>query len=329
MKVFDVVTLGEALLRLTPPNFQRIEQAQQFNIEVAGSEVNTAVGLARLGAQVTWLSRLPDSVLGRRVAQQLSAHGVDASHVIWSESERLGLYFWEDAQPPRNNLVIYDRKDSAASHMTEADLPSDLFQPERARHLHLTGITPALSSQAAQMTQRAAEMAKVAGWTFSFDINLRRKLWTPEEAQRVCMPLIELADVFIAPLRDVQSVLKIDTSATGEEALAVLAVQFPNKVIALTLGMDGSLGIDGNGRMYHQPIFPTTVVDRLGSGDAFTAGLLYGLYFSESAGDLSLALRWGNAMAAMKRTIRGDLPLVDKTAVAQLVFSKDTPQDAR
>ncbi len=329
MTTFDVVTLGEALLRLTPPHFQRIEQTQQFNIEVAGSEVNTAVGLARLGVKVSWLSRLPDTPLGHYITQHLHAHGVDASYVTWSDSERLGLYFWEDAQPPRSNLVLYDRKDSAASHMRATDLPAALFQKDQAKHLHLTGITPALSPETAKMTQRAAEMAKEAGWTLSFDINLRRKLWTPDEAQQVCTPLIELADVFITPLRDAQAVLKVDASLKGEDALAVLAREFPNKVIAMTLGVDGSIGLDQNGRIHHQPVFPTTVVDRLGSGDAFTAGLLYGYYFSDSKNDLSQALRWGNAMAAMKRTVRGDLPLVDKTAVMQLVQSKTIPEDSR
>lgn len=329
MKTFDVVTLGEALLRFTPPHFQRIEQSQQLNLEVAGSELNTAVGLARLGLKVTWLSRLPNSALGRCVVQNNYAHGVDASHVSWSDTDRMGLYFWEDAPPPRSNVVIYDRKDSATSRMTAADLPTELFQKEGAHHLHLTGITPALSAETAQMTQHAAKMAKDAGWTLSFDLNLRRKLWTPAQAQEVCTPLIELADLFITPIRDAKTVLKIEESATAEKTLTTLAGQFPNKVIALTLGADGAMGLDDNGRIQQQPIFPTTVVDRLGSGDAFAAGLLYGFYFSETKNDLSLALRWGNAMAAMKRTIKGDLPIVDKTAVEQLVNQNYTLQDSR
>ena len=127
MTSYDVVTFGETMLRLTPPHEQRIEQTKQFNIEVGGSESNTAVGLARLGLNVAWFSRLPNTPLGQMVAQQIRRYGVDTSHVVWADEDRLGLYFWEDAQPPRANQVIYDRQHSAVSRMESTELPDSLF----------------------------------------------------------------------------------------------------------------------------------------------------------------------------------------------------------
>ena len=329
MNSYDVVLLGETMLRLTPPNGQRIAQAKQFDIEIGGSESNTAVGLARLGLQVAWLSRLPNSPLGEFVAQNIRRYGVDMQHVVWADDSRLGLYFWEDAATPRPNLVIYDRKHSAISEMRPKELPSDLFVNGRSQHLHLTGITPALSTAAAKTAQRAAQLAAEVGWRVSFDLNFRSKLWSAEEARIGCEPFMQMAELLITPIRDAQTIYDLDEATAPEAVLNYLAEQYPNKMIVMTLGSDGAMGLDGNGRIHHQPIIPTEGTDRLGSGDAFAAGLLYGLYFDGNTSSLANGLRWGTAMAAMKRTITGDVPLVDKTAVAQLVSADQAPKDVR
>jgi 2-dehydro-3-deoxygluconokinase len=276
---------------------------------------------------VSWLSRLPNSALGRAITQQVQGYGVDTGHVAWSDTDRLGLYFWEDAAPPRPNLVIYDRQHSAASRITPADLPAALW-PVGAAHLHLTGITLALSDSAMATAVQAAEWAQAAGWRISFDVNFRSKLWSAAAARQGCAPLMQMADLLIAPLRDVLTLFALDAATAPDEAAAFLRAAYPGKTIVLTLGTDGALGMAADGRRHHQPIFPTQVVDRLGSGDAFAAGLLYGLYWAADAG-LATGLRWGAAMAAHKRTIKGDLPLVDATAVAELVASGQTVADSR
>lgn len=329
MNNYDVVLLGETMLRLTPPNGQRIAQTKQFDIEIGGTESNTAVGLARLGLQVAWLSRLPNSPLGEFVAQNIRRYGVDTQHVVWADESRLGLYFWEDAAAPRPNLVIYDRKHSAISQMVPQELPRDLFANGRSQHLHLTGITPALSNNAAATAQHAAELAAAAGWRVSFDLNFRSKLWSAEEARAGCEPFMQLAELLITPIRDAQTIYALDEALSPEDVLNYLGEQYPHKMIVITLGADGALGLDENGRIQHQPIIPTNGTDRLGSGDAFAAGLLYGLYFDSASSSLANGLRWGTAMAAMKRTITGDVPLVDKTAVAQLVSADQSPKDVR
>ena len=142
MKRYDVVTLGESMLRLTPPGFLRIEQTRSFDIWVGGTESNTAVGLARLGMDVAWLSRLPNSPLGRYISNRIAQFGVDASQVVWADDERLGIYFHEKAQDPRASEIIYDRRDSAMSRMTPDDLPDGVIVEDGADLLHTTGITP-------------------------------------------------------------------------------------------------------------------------------------------------------------------------------------------
>src|SRR5690349_11697201 len=156
---YDVVTLGETMLRLTPPGMRRIEQAISLDIEIGGSESNTAVGLARLGLRVAWLSRLTDNPLGRLLAQTLAGHGVDTGWISWTDQDRIGLYFLEEGKAPRGSNVTYDRANSAMSRMQPADLPTDLFKSGQSKLLHLTGITPALGSQATATARQALELA--------------------------------------------------------------------------------------------------------------------------------------------------------------------------
>jgi 2-dehydro-3-deoxygluconokinase len=331
MPKYDVVTFGETMLRLTPPDFRRIEQTNSFNVEIGGAESNTAVGLVRLGLKVAWLSRLPTNPLGKLVAQTIAGYGVDTSHVVWSDADRLGLYFWEESKPPRPNLVLYDRRHSAVSRMTPDQLPPDLFRPDNGRLLHLTGITPALSADAAATSRQAMKFAQDAGWIISFDVNFRSKLWSPEAARQGCQPFAQAAHLLFCPLRDAQTIYGIPATISHTEAVQRLAGMFPDTNVIMTLGSEGAIGVDINGRVIHQPASPAEVVDRLGSGDAFAAGVLYGyLLAKEQPGDLGHALRWGTAMAALKRTIPGDLPLIDKSSVAQFVSDAEfTSKDAR
>jgi 2-dehydro-3-deoxygluconokinase len=317
--MYDVITLGETMYRLTPPDFQRVAQATQFNIEIGGSESNTAVGLAQLGMKVAWLSRLTDNALGRRITQTLQGYAVDTSHVVWTDADRVGLYFMEEGQPPRPTQVTYDRAGSAISRMTVADLPQSLFTAGQARLLHLTGITAALSNSAHQVVYQAMLWAKAAGWKISFDINYRAKLWSPEAAAQGCEALAQLADVILLPLRDAQTLYHAPADPTL--ALAHLRERWPNAQLILTLGAEGAMALDHDGRRSEQAAYPATPVGRIGGGDAFTAGFLYGLL---THNDLQTALQWGVAAAAIKYTLPGDLPLIRQADVIGLFSQGNT-----
>jgi 2-dehydro-3-deoxygluconokinase len=182
---YDVVTLGETMLRFTPPALRRLEQTHDFELHVGGSESNTSVGLARLGLKVAWLSRLTDNALGHIVARTIASHGADTSQVVWTPEDRVGLYFLEEGKAPRGSQVIYDRKDSAVSKMQPSDLPIYLFTQGNAKLFHTTGITLALSESAKATATKALELAKNAGWRVSFDVNYRAKLWTPKEGKLI------------------------------------------------------------------------------------------------------------------------------------------------
>ncbi len=313
MTEFDVLTLGETMMRLTPPGMLRIEQTRRFDIWVGGTESNTAVGLSRLGMRAAWLSRLPQSPLGRYVSNRIAQFGVDVSHVVWVPEERLGIYFHEKAPAPRASEILYDRADSAMSRMQPVDLPQRLFAPGRARLLHLTGITLAISPSAAQTALAAMRRAKEAGWRISFDSNYRSKLWSGAEAAAGCHPALSLADVIFCPLGDYHTLYG---AQNADAALAALSRRYPQALIVMTLGADGAQALSPAGEKRRQPAILAGEVGRIGGGDAFAAGFLYAWLTYD---DVALALKWGAAMSALKYTIPGDLPLVDYAEVAALV----------
>ncbi len=315
--MYDVVTLGETMARLTPPGTLRLEQAQALEVHVGGSESNTAVGLARLGLRVCWLSRMTDNPVGHVIANAIRAQGVDTSQVVWTEADRVGLYFLEEAAAPRDSRVIYDRRDSAISRMQPEQLPADVFKRGEGRLLHLTGITLALSPTAYETAQRALELARTAGWQISFDVNYRGKLWTPDTARAGCEPFMQAADIIFLPLRDAKLLYKLDDSLTADAAMAELRRRYPQAAIIMTLGADGAVASGTDGVVVRQPAFPAAAVCRLGRGDAFTAGFLY--RWLADVSDLPMALRYGAAMAALKFGITGDMPLVEPGEVQALV----------
>ncbi|CAG0955095.1 MAG: sugar kinase [Anaerolinea sp.] len=312
----DVITFGETMLRLTPPGLQRLESAVQFEAHVGGSESNVAVGLARLGLRVAWLSRLTLNPLGRQIAAALRAQGVDTSLVIWTEQDRVGLYFLEEGKAPRGSQVLYDRAHSALSRITPADLPPDLFVAGRSRVLHLSGITPALSPNAAQTARTAAQQAREAGWLVSFDLNYRANLWSATTAAQGLESLIQNAHVIYLPLRD--AALLYGMPPEPEKTLVGLQARFPGKIIVLTLGGRGAAAIQPSGDPVFHPGFEAEEVGRVGGGDAFVAGFLFAYLQSQ---ELTQALQWGNAAAAFKYSIPGDMPLFSRAELEKLIHS--------
>ena len=227
----DVIAFGEVMVRLAPPHFQRIEQARAFDIEVGGAELNTAVGLARLGRSVEWVSAVPDNPLGQVVVNRVREAGVGTDFVQTTEG-RCGLYFLEFGASPRASSILYDRKDSSISRVT----PGQFDWPRifgGARWFHVTGITAALSANAAEVVAEALRVAKAAGLGTSLDLNYRGKLWTTAEAGRVMATLIGGLDLLIATEGDAEQLFGI-RGANFTEIARQFAERFGVKHVAGT-----------------------------------------------------------------------------------------------
>jgi 2-dehydro-3-deoxygluconokinase len=318
----DVVTFGEAMIRLVPPHFHRLEQANSLDIQVGGGELNVAVGVRRLGLSGTWISRLPKNALGRLLENRVRQMGVDTSHLVWSSDGRMGLYFVEFGAAPRPSSVLYDRAHSAISTIRPGEVDwGRVF--DGARWFHTSGITPALSDSAAAVTREALEAAKRAGVTVSYDLNYRGKLWSPDKAQSVQEPLMELVDVLITTEEDSGVVFKIaaegKTDSKGFTEVAAesykdvakrLAEKFRFKAVAITLRENPLVWRNtwtsicyAGGKFYDDVKYDIEIVDRIGGGDSFSAGFVYGYLEKHNWAD---AVRYGDAFSALKHTNVGD-----------------------
>lgn len=285
------------MLRFTPPGAQRLEQAAEYRVYVGGSEANVAVGLSHLGLQTAWVGKLPTNPLGRRVVAEIAAQGVDVTQVVWTNSGRVGIYYLEVAGAPRGSQVVYDRQNSAASTFAPEDIDWNILQS--ARHLHISGITPALSDACAATTRYVLEKAKsIPELTVSFDVNYRSKLWTPQQARSALMPLLNV-DVVFCTLDDAKNVF--GQSGDPEEVAWHLREMWGAQTVVLTLGSAGAVLVSPSYTGYGKP-HKVDPVDRVGAGDAYVAGFLYG-YLELN---LEKALRYGSAMAAWKYSEPGD-----------------------
>ena len=239
------------------------------------------------------------------------SYGVDVSAVRWVEGERMGLYFIEPGAAPRSATVHYDRAHSAASRMSPEDFDWSIL--DECRHVHLTGITPALGEGPAATAAAAVSEAKKRGRTVSFDVNYRSRLWSVEAARAALTPLIREVDLLIAPEADVRLVFEGEGEA--EELAMRLGELSGAEWIAITLGAEGALLWDRDS-FYRVSPFPVQAIDRIGAGDAFDAGLLWGYLL----GDAPRGLQYGMAMAALKHTIPGD-ELVSSLAEVEALLS--------
>lgn len=302
---FDFVSLGESMLRLSVPAGRRLDDTRKLDMELAGAESNVSVALARLGWRVGWVSRMPDHALSNTILRALRSDGVDISAVKRVPDERLGTYFIEYATPPRSTQVIYDRSNSAASHMTAADIDWDYLLDTRV--LHLTGITAALSENCYSLLVEAIQRAHAAGVTVSFDVNYRAKLWSTDIAGEKLRLLIREADILFCKGADAAALF----GCHGEPHELMLKLKALTRAGALfcTFGENGA-SLLYNGEFVTQPALPVQIVDRIGSGDAFAAGVLDGLLESNGSQIDSSAcregLRRGVALAAIALSQFGD-----------------------
>ncbi len=309
----EVFTFGEAMIRLSVPAGEHLETAATFAVDVAGAEANVAVALARLGRRVEWWSRLPDDPLGRRVRDRLAAAGVDCAAVRLEGSGRVGTYFVELHPPPRATLVVYHREGSPASRMSVAEFPWTRL--EAARWLHVTGITPALSPTCRELTKEVVERARAAGCTISFDVNHRAKLWSVDEAAPVLLELVRAADLVLCTREDAASLFGI--VGRPEEVRDELARRSGGEAVVVTDGERGAWWRRGAAAGKVEAV-PVTVIDRLGAGDAFAAGVIDGML----DGDLEVGVRQGVVLGALALTTRGDQVVVSRTELDALMAGR-------
>jgi len=320
--MFDVVTFGEAMIRLSPPHYQRLEQATSLDLQVGGGELNVAVGVSRLGLKSAWVSRLPKNPLGRLMENRVRQAGVDTSNLAWAADGRLGLYFVEFGAAPRASSVLYDRSHSAISAIKPGEVDwKKAFQA--AKWFHTSGITPALSDSAATVTLEALQAARQAGVTVSYDLNYRGKLWSGEKAQAVQEPMMKYVDILITTEEDTNVVFRIKaegktdekgftrvSAESYKEVARRLQEKFHFKAVAITLRENPLVWRNtwtaiayADGKYYDDVKYELEIVDRLGGGDSFSAGFIYGCLTKKSYAE---AVRYGNAFSALKHSTPGD-----------------------
>ncbi len=331
-----VVTFGEIMMRLSPPGFLRFAQARSFDVIYGGGEANVAVSLANYGIPVDYVTRLPKNDLGVACMRFLREHGVGVDKIVWG-GDRLGIYFLEIGAVARSSKVIYDRANSALATIQPGMIDwRSVFAD--AHWFHWTGITPAISKGAADVCLEAVETAKEMGLTVSCDLNYRSKLWKWGKRPGEVMPdLVRHCDIAIGNEEDAAQVFGIhapDTDVTSgvidaakyRHVCEELNRRFPNlKTIAITLR--GSISASHNtwsgvlwdeGTLYLAPTYDIThIVDRVGGGDSFMGGLIYGLL--TYGDDRQSALNFAVAASCLKHTIFGDFNLVTVAEVEKLM----------
>lgn len=316
----EVVTFGEAMLRLSPPNFRRLEQARSLEVNVGGAELNVAVGLSRLGRKAAWISRLTDNPLGRLIANQAREAGVDVGRIVWTKEDRVGLYFLEFGAAPRASSVLYDRKNAAIAQVAPGMIDWNAAFAG-AKWFHVSGITPALSRTAAEATREALQAARAANVRTSIDLNYRAKLWSEAEAGKWMREFMPLCDVLITTEEDAEKVFGI-RGASYEEVAEKLAKAFPLTTAAITIRVNPLVWRNSwtaiawhRGSILKTQTYEVEIVDRLGAGDSFAAGLIHGML----DGDAQKGLDWGVAASAIKHTIPSDFNWITRDEVESLL----------
>jgi 2-dehydro-3-deoxygluconokinase len=292
----DLVTLGEALLRLSIPAPGRFETTRQLDVQFGGAEANVAATGARLGLRAAWISAVPANAWGDRIRRELESHGVDCAHVRMRAEARLGVYFVEYGAPPRPIRILYDRRDSAFAGLGPNDL--DWAPVRQARLVHLTGITPALGERSRALFHRAAAEARL----LSFDVNYRAQLWKPGEARAVIEDILPRLRYFFVGADEARTIFGL--AGPAEDTVAGLARLAPGATVVLMQGEAGSTAFDG-ARLYRpRQRHAVQVVDPIGAGDAYVAGFLWSRLRERSVQD---AVDIAAAVAAIKCSLWGDI----------------------
>lgn len=341
-KMSKIITFGEIMLRLAPSGYYRIIQADTFGVTFGGAEANVAVSLAHYGEDVSFVTKLPLNPISDAAINSLRRYGVNTKHIVRG-GERIGIYYLEKGASQRGSAVIYDRKYSAIQQADLSDFDfNEIFQD--AEWFHFTGITPAISNAAADICLQACRKAKEKKIKVSCDLNYRNKLWTKEAANRVMTELMQYVDICIANEEDAANIFGICADSSdvnrgkidkrGYETVATeLQRRFNFELVAITLR--NSITANDNkwsailwdgAKHYQSKEYAVHLVDRVGGGDAFGAGLIYTLLNNY---DYQSALEFAVAAGCLKQTVEGDYNQMTIDEVLKLVDGNVTGRISR
>lgn len=319
-----IITFGEILLRLSPEGYRRLQQAESFGAVYGGAEANVAVSLCCLGMEAAHVTALPAHAVGQAAVDSLRRYGVDTTF-IKRQGERVGIYYLEKGAASRPVQVLYDRKGSSMACAAPGDFDwREIFQ--NADWFHFSGVTPALSAQAAALCLEACQAAKEAGCTVSCDLNYRGRLWSMEDAARVMTGLMPYVDVCIANREDDADIFGIsaegDPVACCKTIAEELTRRFHFEQVAMTM-LDApsssqniwSALLYKDGKFYQSRTYTTAVIERMGIGDSFAAGLVFALLEGQSS---QSAIEFAVAASCLKFTVEGDANLVSAHEVRRL-----------
>ncbi|TBN03665.1 sugar kinase [Hyunsoonleella flava] len=325
METKKIVTFGEVMMRLSPPGYAKFSQATSLDIDYGGGEANVAIALAYMGMKACHVTRLPDNLVGKSATQYLRQHWIDTDHILYGDT-RMGLYFLEKGAVHRSSEVVYEREDSAFSKIEPEMIHwEDIL--EGADWFHWTGITPAISRGAARACLRAIQVANFMGIMVSGNIHSRKSLWKYGLSKQDIIPdLVSGSNVVIASTYDMYNIFGIGKpEADFETSAKTLQETFPliQKVVdkdreVLSASHNRIKGKMWNGsELLTTPFYDVThVIDRVGTGDAYAAGLIYGLVNHKED---EVALKFGAAACALKHTVEGDANMVSNQEVTRLV----------
>lgn len=315
-KKFDLLTLGEIMLRLSPPGYERMSRGEVFDKRAGGSELNVAAGVALLGLKTGIISRLPDNSMGTFVKNRIRFEGVSDDYLLYDDDDnaRLGIYYYEYGAAPRKPSIIYDRQNSSFTRISLEDIPEEIY--ETTRMFHTSGITLALCENSKVVALELIKKFKEHGAMISFDVNYRANLWSEEEARSVIQSILPYIDVLF--VSEETSRRMMQKTGELEDIMRSYTKDYPVKIVCTTQrtvkspkkhDFTSTIYSAENDKFYVEKTYSDIdVIDRIGSGDAYVSGVLYGLL---KYNDPFKALQYGNATSSVKNTIPGDLPASD------------------
>lgn len=317
-----IVTLGEIMLRLSTENNNRFVQSNTFRADYGGGEANVAVSLANFGIESEYVTKLPNNPLSDSIFRYLKANNVATENIVLG-GERLGTYYLEVGTSVRASSVIYDRKYSSFSTLDYTELQIEKILKD-CKILHLSGITPALSDSCKELMDKIMVKAKEMGVLISFDFNYRGKLWTLDEAAPVLTSYLPYVDICFAGVLDAKNIMKLGEHSDLTEYYREITKNFPNiKFLLSTKRETHSVNENSltgfvfkDGELVSSPRYTFQIVDRVGGGDAFAAGALFGIYNNLSPKEI---VDFATAASVYKHTVRGDANLVSKDEIYNII----------
>lgn len=324
---FDIIGMGEVMLRLSSPGKEKISQSETFEKNVGGSELNVVSGAAMLGVRSAIITKLPQNKIGHFVRNKIRYGNVSDDYIVYdtSDAARLGVYYYESGAYPRKSSVIYDRERSSMCSLHYNELPDDIYS--KTKIFHISSITLAIDKDLQKIALEIIKRFHDAGAMISFDVNYRAALWSEWEAKSVIEKVFEYVDFLFVSEETSRRMLK--RSGTLEEIMKGYADDYGCKLVATTrrevvspMRHNFNSKIYFDGKFYEEkPYNNIEVIDRIGSGDAYLSGVLYGLIMT---GDVQKALEIGNASSAVKNTVIGDMAASSIDEIMNVIKSHKT-----